>query len=287
MQRPQSGHARTKQSLWVLCLAAVTVATFAGEPTFQYDAARSKTGVVYHYEKSNLDGTHPTFVSVYRPTVDRIESLKTDKSARWGTHVVAGLNLDTFTVSSFRTVSIQSGPQREKRDNQLRVEMTIDDTGSFSGVTGDGSRLTGRIDVRNWHSYDFDFASLGAVFPFLVEPERTFTFYVGDPQPGPELPVEVKFLGFESYAGTTCRKYSIDGPGLEHRGGHLWVSPGDAHLVGFEIQLPDEKGYDSNKLILLERESISPERWECMLTSLSRCADNPGESASLTPGEPR
>ena len=62
--------------------------------------------------------------------------------------------------------------------------------------------------------------------------------------------------------GHACREYSIDGPGLEHKGGMIWVRKADGVLVDFEIALPDEPGFNSGKLKLTGVERMTDQEWE-------------------------
>ncbi len=252
----------TSSSPLVFSVALVlwsVVAQASDPPRFDYDPERARTGVAYHYAKSNIDGSHASLVSVYRPDDRRIVSLKYDGSGGWATRVEASMDWETFTVSSFRTTVLRPG-----QEPQLRVDVRIAPDGRFSGMLGDGTPISGVIEPSHWHSYDFDLASLGTVMPHLSDPERSFTVSLGDPGPGPELPVDVDYVGRESYAGRAGRRYTIDGPGLQHRGGVLWTDLEHGDLLGFEIDLPDEDGYDSNKLELLEVEVLPAERWECL-----------------------
>jgi hypothetical protein len=55
----------------------------------------------------------------------------------------------------------------------------------------------------------------------------------------------------------------LDGPGLEERGGAVWVAHGeDPHLVAFELDLPDEPGMTSGKLEWLRTETLTGEQWQ-------------------------
>ena len=69
------------------------------------------------------------------------------------------------------------------------------------------------------------------------------------------------FAGEELRQGTLCRKYAIDGAGLENRGGVIWVSKKDGYFVEYQIDLPDEFGYTSGKLVLQKIEIVDTEAW--------------------------
>ena len=129
-----------------------------------------------------------------------------------------------------------------------------------------------------WHSYDFDLASLNVALRFLVDPEGETGFGIVDPVRGPGAPrfapkgdVVLAYEGPEDRKGLACRRYVLDGPGLEERGGSLWVAKGaEAFLVAFEIDLPDEPGMNSGRLEWLRNETLSAAEWEALVRERER-----------------
>ena len=71
----------------------------------------------------------------------------------------------------------------------------------------------------------------------------------------------VDFVSEEERHGSLCHKYSVDGAGLERRGGTMWVDKSARHIVDYEIDLPDEPGYESGKLRLIRIACMSNEAW--------------------------
>ena len=125
------------------------------------------------------------------------------------------------------------------------------------------------IEYYPWHSYDFDFASLNITLPHLLDPLAPFTFGVADfPNKREQAPsfdfkglVTVDFVSEEERYGALCHKYNIDGLGLENRGGTIWIDKSLRHIVDYEIDLPDEPGYESGKLCLKRIDHMSDESW--------------------------
>ena len=67
----------------------------------------------------------------------------------------------------------------------------------------------------------------------------------------------------EQRSDQACRHYSIDGPGLQDRGGDVWVRMGpDPVIVDYEIDLPDESSMQSGKMLLVGTEKLSAEAWK-------------------------
>ena len=259
---------------WVLlyalraCAAAPQEAARTEAPPevtgFRYEPGRIEVGRVHRYRKSNLDGTHATEIALYLAAEDRLESLKWHPDDPEATLVVAEMDWPVCSVERFHTFRLDADGKRtlaaeletrERRELVAKIE---------------GRTLTSPLERFPWHSYDFDLASLNVALRFLVAPEGETALVIVDPVQGPDGPTfaakgEV-FLSYEAeeeHAGLACRRYTLDGPGLEERGGKLWVARGEeTFLAGFEIDLPDEPGMRSGKLLWLENLQLTPEQWE-------------------------
>ncbi len=241
--------------------AAAPAPTLAQIAAFRYRPDASPVGQVFVYDKSNLDGSQASQVAVYVASPDRLESFKWHPGASTGTLVAADLDWSRFSVRRFESWRVRSG----ERTSVATLEALPDGRYHFALGT---VRDTVRIDQAPWHSYDFDLASLGATFPHLVEPGRPFSVGIADATESAggftfraKGPVTIAFLNEESWAGRPARRYRIDGPGLEHRGGHLWVAHPAGYLLGYEIDLPDEPDMTSGRLALARVERMTPDEW--------------------------
>jgi hypothetical protein len=74
-------------------------------------------------------------------------------------------------------------------------------------------------------------------------------------------PVTLEFVRRERWNGRETRRYSIDGPGLDQKGGSLWGDLATGMLAGFEIRKPDEPGMESGKLVLVGVEPMTETGW--------------------------
>lgn len=245
----------------LLALCCVPANASEPEPVFRFDAEKLRPGTVYHYVKSNIDGSRAGNISVYIASTDEIESFKWHEGGTEASLVRATMDWTSFTVARFESWRLRSSGE----DTLRAVLERIDGEPTLEAQVGD-QRF--RIPIENWpwHSYDFDFASLNLVFRFLVDPDAAFTIGIADldRETGRFVdkgPVRIERAGNEARQGTDCRVYRIDGEGLENRGGKIWVSR-DTHLiVDYEIDLPDEPGFTDGKLTLIDVETMSPSRW--------------------------
>ena len=259
--------------MWVLALALVSAAQdpapAAREPGrssgFRYQPGRIEAGRVLRYRKSNLDGSNPSEITLYLASETRLESLKWHRGEPEATLVVAEMDWEVCSVQSFRTYHVDEHGQRLL---QVELETSADRTRLVAKVGG--LELACALEHFPWHSYDFDFASLNVALRFLIDPLGEVELAIVDPVYGSNGPalaakgsVVLAYEGEEERAGRSCRRYVLDGPGLEDRGGTLWASKGeDVFLVAFELDLPDEPGMNSGRLEWFQTETRSASEWE-------------------------
>lgn len=222
--------------------------------------------MVHHafiYEKSNLDATNQGQIAVYYMKEDQLESYKWHQGYAEATLVRAFMDPDTLTVRRFEAVRVNDqGHERlgatleAQKDNSLEIQAG-DHHQRFEGTP------------QPWHSYDFDFASLGYAYRSLSKSEGPISFHILDFDLKETPPVfkdfgevTMEFELEEDFASRQGLKYKIDGPGLDYRGGYIWFDKSDGLLLGFEIDKPDEPGYDSGKLLLKEVRQMNPTEWK-------------------------
>ncbi len=225
---------------------------------FRFTPGKQSVGTVYHYKKSNIDGSTPSHVDLYIASETRIESFKYHEGGSEATLVTAEMDWKTFSVGTFTTHKLQADGTRRK----------------LGTLQAKGSRLHGKlnsssfiVEVKSfpWHTYDFDLASLNVSLRYLTDPEGSVQVNMIDQVRGLFTDkgfVELFYLGDEKRAGVPCRHYNLDGPGLNDRGGELWVRKGeDPVIVDYEIDLPDESSMRSGKLLLVSTETLSKQSW--------------------------
>jgi hypothetical protein len=275
MLRPFVLHA---MSAIALC-ASMTSAT-AQTSQFNFEPRKVPTGKVLHYTKSNVDGSRATQVSVYVRDPERLESLKWDESATAATLVQARMDWPRYSVREFRSWHLERGMPPELRGTleanangtELKVSFVKDKT----------------VAIRRWpwHSYDFDFASLGVTLPHLRNPEADVIFwrsdvvFVGEAMDFAQIGgIRLHFEANETRDARQLRRYSIGGAGLEHRYGKLWTDASSGLLVEYQIPIGDEPGFKDVHLRLDRIEPMALAQWEAFKRAKLGEAD---EMASLT-----
>lgn len=239
----------------------------------RFDPKKVPVGRVTQYEKSNRDGSHSGRISLYVAGPERLESLKWDEDVGWATFVVAELDWTRFSVRRFESWAL-----RQAKPPELKATL---DTAGDGGITI--SVLPGppiHVSSWPWHSYDFDWASLSAVLPYLIRPEGEFAFVRADfiqeegkpPRFGEIGGVRLDYAGREKRGTHETRRYRMEGPGLlapgqppsaaEANSGTVWADAADGHIVEFELPFPDEPGFTDVRLRQLGTETMSPAQWE-------------------------
>ena len=227
-----------------------------------FDQSKWPTHQVVHYSKANWDGSNPAMVSVYFKDDQWVEALKWHQGQPEATVVPAKIDHETFMVRHFKNLHCENGKCQQR--GELYWDNEID---GFILQMGDQIDTVTNIPGY-WHSYDFDFTSLMVAFLFkdntnahtfqrvdFHESEGQFKF-------GPMGEITMYYKGEKTFKGFKCHLFTINGPGLNNRGGEIWFDQDSKLLKGFKIKEPDESSYNSVDYQYLGKDQMSPEAWE-------------------------
>jgi hypothetical protein len=238
----------------------------AGTEAFQFDAERVPVGAVYHYEKSNADGSHPERVSLYVADRGTIETFKFRlPRPTSASRVVAAMDWERFSAERLDSWQMArfSGDRHVATAEYSPVARTL--SLQIEGLP----RHTVVVRHLPLHVYSFDLASLNVAFRFLRDPKGFFTIGIANPTyaaRGSTIAYNgeatIQYVADEAHEGTACRKYRIDGEGLDGHGGVIWVNSAEGHIVDMQIGQPNHPDYRSFRLKLLGRESMKPDAWQ-------------------------
>lgn len=258
-----------------LCVVAFAGVCAAQDDTarFRYRADRAiPVGTVLHYVKTNIDGTRPEHVSQFIAAADSLESFKFHPKSPPAGLVVARMDWGAFSA---RTLTSWRVPGRGER--KLFGMILFDAAARRAEVSLPAVRSEpetfafGRLPV---HLYNFDFASLNFALPHLSDPRTSFRIGVADPTfstTGALVEYKgeatVTYLSDEKRNGVAVRKHRIDGPGLQDRGGLIWVNKRHGWIEDMEIALPDNPEWTSFKFKLLRTEKMTRARWDAFIES--------------------
>lgn len=218
---------------------------------------------VYEYRKSNWDGSHASSIFLYIADSNRLESFKTWEGGETATLVTAIIDWEKYSIKQFQNHRLQKG-----KEPVLVATLKMTGEKTIKIEVGD-MRDSLVLDNLPWQSYDFDFAGLGFTWRALKNKKDSFWFHIADAalvngniafiNKGK---VVVKFSGNENINNKSCLKYTVDGPGLENKGGHVWINPETFMIEQYKIELPDEPGFENGMLQLVSTKKMHPDNWE-------------------------
>jgi len=251
---------RILSALAITTLALASPSAHAQVSAFELNLHRIPTSTLVVFHKSNLDGTNPADISVYIRDSTHLESFKPwhDPTTR-ATLVTAQMDWRRFSVRAFNAFELncdqlpQPRATLESGEHDLRISLMKDPV---------------PLTHLPWHSYDFDFASLGLAMPMLKNPLEPFTFTRMDFEFEPTMrfremgEITVRYQARELHNGRATRRYSIGGPGLRDTVGTWWADTATGTLVEYEIPIGDEPGYDSVRLTLKSFTRMTAAEWE-------------------------
>jgi hypothetical protein len=258
--------------LLLLALVLAGAAPAAAQVSrFRYRPEIAASGVMYRYLKTRLDGGHAGEIALFVAAPDSLESFKYSPNGG-GTEfslVKATMDWRIFSPAGFESWRARAGGQRT-----LAATLEFDPTARVLRVAMGDLRQTAAVGFLPWHSYDFDFASLNVTLRHLEDPKKPFTIGLADPTYREGAPafafkdtVWVRYAGKETRNGVATRKYRVDGPGLENRGGFMWVDVKGGHLVEFEMHIGDEPGFDDARMRLLDIRPMNRVEWDAFIES--------------------
>lgn len=244
-------------------LLAITFAQTSSVAMFQFHPERIHPGTVYHYTKSNLDGSKPATVSIFIVSKDTIEVYKAEPEVIDAAHIVAKMDWSLFSASELDSGHHLKDGTREpvarlaisKSDNTLKVHWKDQDD-------------TITIEHYPVHIYNFDFISFNYTLRHLKDPTKTFEIGIADPVFQGEGLIQYKgsarieFMGEAPCHQTTCREYKISGKAFGDKDGYMWVNKKEGYAENIEIPVPDNPDWNSFKFELKKIEKMSPAQWK-------------------------
>ena len=229
-----------------------------------FERHKMPIGQSFLYQKSNLDDSRMSHIMVYMSDSVTLESFKWFDQHPGGSLVKATVDWSIFSIKKFQSYNVN-----ENGAINLKAELVVEKEKNRALVEVIGQfKDTVSLNYFPWQSYDFDFAALSVLMPFLQNANESFEFMITDlarTDKGLSFKeigvVKMEWIEKANKFSFPSNKYKIDGPGLDHRGGFIWFDL-EGHLIGFEIEKPDEPGYESGKLKLVKKEKMTPKDWK-------------------------
>ena len=245
-------------------LPLIAIAAAAVDP-----AAAPIGEAIYHYVRSNRDGSEPEHVVQFRPTRTGIAVYKWVSKCTTAAYVTAEMDEAVREGRSF--VAGKVG-----RDGRQAVFGTLTLDASAEALLLDVKTAAESIEERHalkgrpYLLYDFDFADLNA---FLQEARPIAGFAVRLPAVWPaEGPTLFRDFGLMRAAYARKAKHmgrdavrfdlAVDGP--THSNGILWVDAERWHIIEAELGLPNHLEYRDFRLKLERVEGGGQAAWDAL-----------------------
>jgi hypothetical protein len=244
---------------------------------FKFNPARMRTGTLYQYRKSNLDGSHPDDIYIYVADRNRLDVLKLEPGVSTGVNIEAELDWQTFMPKRLQMY-------HDRRDGSHIPIFHLTTVGDEAVLTADnlaamnpkvaemvGKEQRVRIN-RPTHVYGFELISFNFAVQQLRNPKAGFTVGImGDNAKfGPASPsplayfgeARVDYLASEKRQGILCHKYRLGGEAFKGKEGFFWTDARLGHITDIEMPMANNGDWDNFKLKFIKMERLSPAAWK-------------------------
>jgi hypothetical protein len=250
------------------CASAPSDARFAA---YRFDASRDHVGRIYHYLRTNRDGSLPEHIRVYRKSWTQIEIYKMVRRCTNAALVTADLSFDYWSATR-----LVGGRLGQDGTQQAFAVMTLDPARPRvdAVVTLPDQQLRQSLDLKSlpWRLYDFDFAEFTIFTQHLRDYRKGFAVETalvltdpGDPQFLKRLgEARAAPLGLDEDRGVY--RYRLEGEAFA-AGGTLVLDAQDGHVVEVETAVPNHLEYDDFKLVLQSVSDGGEADWRKLLSA--------------------
>lgn len=252
------------KSLAALLLAAAFASpAHAQSGAFRYQPERAPVpGTVWHYTKSNIDGSEPWHLDLYVASPTRIDVVKWVEGGSDFVEVAADIDL-----AKAMPVNLQQWNTTTKA-REPRLWATTQADKLIVALAG-GPQFELESGGQPLHLWGFDLMGLAFVLPHLVDPGQAFEIAVVDPnRPGSEGRPFAQGIarfepsGSETINGITARKFKISGAVFGKAVGWLWLDQDSGRLLRVVHPVPTSSDWSDWKLDAVGVEQLDGLRWE-------------------------
>jgi len=237
---------------------------------FKYQPEKIQLGRVYHYIKSNIDGSYPARVYIRVMDTDNLDVWKFEEHNIDAAHVSAHMDWKTFSADKIESWVVTS-------DGNRRYQAKLTSSRAETTFTIHWRDRADTIQVGHYpvHVYNFDFISLNFSLPYWVKPEGEITIGIIQPDFNPNSATLLKYEGTitlhyvedEHRHNKACRKYIINGEAFQGQKGLMWVDRSAGHIEDMEIPVADNPAWEDFKFELFSINQMVSETWATFINS--------------------
>ena len=251
----------------------------AQSAAFHYRPERAPAvGTVWHFAKSNRDGSVPWHLDLFFASPTRIEVVKWAEGATDFVEVHADLDF----ARAMPVVLQQWNTTKAAREPRLWAFLPAD-AGELRLSVAGGPVLVSHYTFAPLQVWGFDLMGMAPMFPHLAAPDRPFEVTFLDPnRPGsngaPFVVERGRFTpdGEETLDGVVCRRYRLAGPVFGDAVGTVWLGKGDGSLRRAEHALRTSTDWTDFRLVRVGEEKMDGIAWESFKLGLAEAVRRTG-----------
>jgi hypothetical protein len=258
------------RKLLIACVSALALGACAHTPT------APSSNQLFHYVRSNSDGSFPEHIWVYRPDASRVEVIKIVQRCRRAAYVTAELD-----VARNQPRALVGGRLGRDGAQEPFAWMSYDTQTRTLAARIPDARLNAELTIARepWRLYDFDLADLTALNAGRPAPHADFSFNAvliwpeeSAANPFRDLSlVSARFLGVEDRVGVVAAHYAVSG-GLN---GDLWLDAARGHVVEARFDEPNHLEYRDFRLVLQSATNDADAEWrDVRVSHWAGCPEN-------------
>lgn len=238
--------------------AALALTACASAPT----ATATPVGALYHYVRSNQDGSLPEQIYQYRASETRLEVGKMVSNCTNAAFVTAELDL-----ARGQPRELVGGRLGRDLNQEAFAWLTYDATSRdlHARIPQAGIDTRVAVDGEPWIIYDFDLSELNARLAGRAAPRADFRFAVALiwPEEGAASPfrnlgwADARFVGEERRLDRDAVRFEVRG-GLN---GQLWLDAREGHVLEASFAEPNHMEYENFRLVLQSVEHDGAASW--------------------------
>jgi hypothetical protein len=244
---------------------------------FKFNPARVRTGMLYQYRKSNLDGTHPDNVFIYVADKNHLDVLKLEPGVTTGVNIEAELDWQTFMPKKLQMYHDRKDGSHTPIFHLTTVGneaiLTADDLASMNKQAAAIIGKEQRVKIASpAHVYGFELISFNFAIQHLRNPKSDFAVGImGDNANfGPDSPspiiyfgeAKIEYLTTEKYNEVLCHKYKLGGEAFKDKTGFFRTDAKLGHIINIEMPVANNGDWDNFKLEFIKTEKLSATAWK-------------------------
>lgn len=254
-----------------LALSACATAGAPSDPIYRFSESRDHVGRIYHYLRSNRDGSLPEHIHVFHKAKNKVEVYKMVQKCTGAALVTADLDYEIWSATR-----LVGGRLGRDADQIAFATLTLDQSAPrIDAVVSLPDRtLTQSLDLKSlpWRLYDFDFSEFTVFSQHLKNYRRDFSVEMAVVVADPDAEEFLKPMG-EAKAIAQGRdktrgvyRFALAGDAFS-AGGTLLLDAEDGHVVEVESAVPNHAEYEDFKLTLLDVNDGGESGWRALLLS--------------------